>query len=155
VPALMLWLVVAALVTTVTAPVSVQQSVGKLRLELAVNKPVYVAGEPVEVRLTLRNGGESPLRVQFGSGQRFDVIVRRRGALVWRWSYDKAFVQVIQDVTLRPGETLSFGAAWGQVDLQGRRAEPGDYEIIGVFLGRVPDAPGTLETPPLPIRITP
>jgi len=120
-----------------------------------VNKPVYVAGEPVEVRLTLRNGGESPLRVQFGSGQRFDVIVRRRGALVWRWSYDKAFVQVIQDVTLRPGETLSFGAAWGQVDLQGRRAEPGDYEIIGVFLGRVPDAPGTLETPPLPIRITP
>src|SRR3972149_3874047 len=79
-----------------------------------VNNPFLGGGEPVEVRLTLRNGGDSPLRVQFGSGQRFDVIVRRRGALVWRWSYDKAFVQGVQDGTLRPGGPLSFGAAWGQ-----------------------------------------
>ncbi len=154
-PPLILWLVIAALVTTMTAPVTVQQSAGPLRLELAVNKPVYVVGEPVEVRLTLRNAGEAPVRVQFGSAQRFDVIVRRRGALVWRWSYDKAFVQVIQEVTLSPGQTLAFNAAWGQVDLQGRRAEPGEYEIVGVFLGRSPDLPGALETPALSFRIAP
>jgi hypothetical protein len=132
----------------------VQQTAGALRLELSVGKAVYVAGEPVQWHLVARNTGETPLRVEFASGQRFDLVVRQRGALVWRWSHDKAFVQVVQEVTLRPGEALTFRAAWGQTDLQGRRVEPGTYELVGVFLGRTAQA-GTLETPPLVVRITP
>lgn len=152
-PVSLLILVVAVLVATVTAPPSVQEARGKLRLELSLAKAAYVPGEPVQATLTLRHEGESPTRVQFTSGQRFDLLVRRGGALVWRWSDDKAFVQVIQDVTLRPGETLSFSAAWNQQDLQGRRASPGDYEIVGVFLGRAGDAPAGISTPPLAFRI--
>lgn len=152
-PVPLLWLVVAALVATVTAPPTVQEARGKLRLELSLGKVSYVPGEPVEAALVLRYEGESPARVQFTSGQRFDLLVRRGGALVWRWSDDKAFAQVIQDVTLRAGETLTFRATWDQQDLQGRRAAPGDYEIVGVFLGRAGDAPGGITTPPLSFRI--
>lgn len=152
-PMPLLWLVIAALVATVTAPPTVQEARGKLRFELSLTKPAYVAGEPVEATLTLRHEGENPARVQFTSGQRFDVLVRRGGALVWRWSDDKAFVQVIQDVTLRSGETLTFKATWDQQDLQGRRAAPGEYEIVGVFLGRAGDAPSGITTPPLLFRI--
>ncbi len=153
--ALVRWIVMAAVVTAFAVPPSVERTAGKLRLELSVNKPVYVPGEPVGARLTVRNQSDASIRVQFGSAQRFDLVVRRRGALVWRWSYDKAFTQVVQETALRPGEALSFSASWGQVDLQGRRAEPGDYEIVGIFLGRSPDLPGGVETPPLPFRISP
>lgn len=150
-----LWLVIATLLTTLTlttAP-AVERSAGRLRLGLVVTKAVYVAGEPVEARLTLRNDGDAPVRVQFGSGQRFDVVIRRRGALIWRWSYDKAFTQAIQETTVRPGEALTFRAAWDQLDLQGRRVTPGEYEIVGVFLGMGADLSGRLETPPLSVQI--
>jgi uncharacterized protein (DUF58 family) len=149
-----LWLVAAAFATA-SAPLTVDRQAGRLRLELSISKPVYVVGEPVEARLVARNEGDVPLRVQFGSAQRFDLIVRRRGALVWRWSHDKAFAQVVREVTLRPGESLAFSAPWGQVDLQGRRAEPGEYEIVGAFLGRGPDLGSGLDTPPLEFRIAP
>ncbi len=152
-PLLLLWVVIA-LVTAVSAP-SVERTAGDLRLELTVGKSSYVSGEPVQARLVVRNAGGTPLRVEFASGQRFDLEVRRRGVLVWRWSHDRAFIQVIQEVTLRPGEALPpFSAAWGQTDLQGRRVEPGDYELVGIFLGRTSQV-RTLETPPLAVRITP
>lgn len=152
-PGPLLWFLIAALALTMTAPPTVQEARGKLRLELSVSKSTYVLGEPVEATLTLRHEGENPARVQFTSGQRFDLLIRRGGALVWRWSDDKAFAQVIQDVTLRSGETLIFKAAWGQQDLQGRRAAPGDYEIVGVFLGRAGEAPAGITTPALAFRI--
>lgn len=146
------WLLLATLVTTLTGP-SVERTAGRLRLELTLTKGSYVVGEPVGATLTVRAEGEAPLRVQFASGQRFDLIVRRRGALIWRWAHDKAFTQMVQEATLRPGETLSFRASWPQVDLQGRRVEPGEYEIVGVFLARGADLPGGLETPPLGFRV--
>ncbi|MDQ7848931.1 MAG: BsuPI-related putative proteinase inhibitor [Armatimonadota bacterium] len=152
-PLVLLWIVVAALVTAAGVP-SVHQTAGALRLELWVGKASYVVGEPVQAHLAARNGGRTPLRVEFASGQRFDLVVRQRGVLVWRWSHDRAFVQVLQEVTLRPGQALTFEATWGQIDLQGRRVEPGTYELVGVFLGRTSQA-GMLETPPLLLRITP
>ncbi|MBI3976327.1 MAG: hypothetical protein HY334_08050 [Armatimonadetes bacterium] len=154
-PVPLLWLLIAALVATATASPTVHQATGKLRLELSLSKAAYVPGEPVEASLTLRHEGDGPGRIQFTSAQRFDVLIRRGGALVWRWSDDKAFAQVIQEVTLRSGESLTFKATWGQQDLQGRRAAPGEYEIVGIFLGRAADAPGGITTPPLPFRIRP
>ena len=147
-----LWLLIATLVTTLTGP-SVQQTAGRLRLELTLTKSSYVVGEPVGATLTVRVAGEAPLRVQFASGQRFDLIVRRRGVLIWRWAHDKAFIQLIQEVTLRPGEVLTFSGVWSQVDLQGRRVEPGEYEMVGLFLARGADLPGGLETPPLGFQV--
>jgi uncharacterized protein (DUF58 family) len=153
VPVPLLWFVIAVLALTVTASPMVQEARGTLRLELSLSKSSFIVGEPVEATLTLRHGGENPTRLQFTSGQRFDVLVRRGGTLVWRWSDDKAFVQVIQDLTLRAGETLTFKAVWSQQDLQGRRAAPGGYEIVGLFLGRAGEAPTGITTPALPFRI--
>ncbi len=152
-PVPLLWFVIAALALTVTAPPMVQEARGTLRLELSLSKSSFVVGEPVEATLTLRHEGENPVRVRFTSGQRFDLLVRRGGALVWRWSDDKAFAQVIQDVSMRSGDTLTFKAAWSQQDLQGRRAAPGDYEIVGVFLGRAGETGAGITTPALPFRI--
>ena len=151
---LVVWILAAVLAASAAVPPSSHKAVGKIRLELTLNKPAYMAGEPVSARVTVRNESEGLYRLRFSSGQRFDLVVSRRGALVWNWSHDKAFTQMEEDVLLRPGEALTFRATWDQVDLQSRRVEPGEYEVTAVFLGRGPDTPGrSIETPPLTFRI--
>lgn len=118
-------------------PVIVERTEGALRLEASLSQRVFAPGEPVDVTLVARNVSSAPLGVVFSSGQRVDLIVRRpRGDEVWRWSHDKAFTQAIQNVLLRPQETMVLLVAWDQRDLQGRRVDPGTYEAIAVFMGR-------------------
>jgi len=153
-----LWIVVLISILALTAgaaPVSVERVEGSLALEAAVARRAFAAGESVELTLTGRNTGNAALSVTFTSGQRFDFIVRRpRGDEVWRWSHDKAFIQVIQMATLRPGEMLMFREAWDQRDLQGRRVDPGPYEVIAVFMGRLEGGRGGLALPPIAFTVT-
>ncbi|MDQ7820019.1 MAG: BsuPI-related putative proteinase inhibitor [Armatimonadota bacterium] len=130
-------------------PLVVEQVAGALRVEAALPRPAFAPGEPVEVTIAAVNRGEGPLALTFTSGQRFDLIVRRpRGDAVWQWSHDKAFIQVVQTVTLRPGERLSARLTWDQRDFQGHPVDPGPYEAVAVFLGRA--GPGReMRLPPL------
>ncbi|MBI3997883.1 MAG: hypothetical protein HY355_02540 [Armatimonadetes bacterium] len=149
------WVVAAALLVALAggAPPSAERTAGELRLHLSVNKETYHVGEAVRIRLRVTNLASGPLAVTMRSGQQYDVIVRQRGALIWQWSHDKAFVQVIRESTLAPGETLTFTGAWDQRDLQGRQVEPGAYEIWGVFLGVQRHGPPSVETGPVRIVI--
>ena len=153
-----LWIVVLISMLALTAgaaPVSVERVEGSLALEAAVARRAFAVGESVELTLTGRNTGNAALSITFTSGQRFDFIVRRpRGDEVWRWSHDKAFIQVIQTATLRPGETLMFREAWDQRDLQGRRVDPGPYEVIAVFMGRLESSKGSFALPPIAFTVT-
>jgi len=153
-----LWMAVLISILALTAgatPVSVERVEGSLTLEASVARRAFAAGESVELTLTGRNTGNAALSVTFTSGQRFDFIVRRpRGDEVWRWSHDKAFIQVIQTAPLRPQETLMFRESWDQRDLQGRRVDPGPYEVIAVFLGRIEGGRGGLALPPITFTVT-
>jgi uncharacterized protein (DUF58 family) len=136
------------------APLSVQRTEGALAVTASVAKAAYAPGEPVAVQVTVRNASADPVRLTFNSGQRFDLAVRRpRGDEVWRWSHDKAFIQVVQTITLRAQEALSFPPGiWDQRDFQGRPVDPGPYEVVVYFLGRAGDR-GGITLPPLPITI--
>ncbi len=135
------WLGLIFGILTVTAgaqPVMVERTDGPLRLEASLLRRGFAPGEDVDVTVVARNVSSAPLGIVFSSGQRLDLIVRRpRGDEVWRWSHDKAFTQAIQTVVLRPQESLVVREAWNQRDLQGRRVDPGTYEVIVVFLGRI------------------
>lgn len=140
--------------SSAAAPVVVERTAGQLTLTASVAKRIFASGEPVVIQFAVRNAASGALGVMFTSGQRFDFIVRRsRGDEVWRWSHDKAFIQVVQTTTLRPQETLTFTEIWDQRDFQGRRVDPGTYELIAVFMGRV-DGKGTVALPPLAVTIT-
>lgn len=151
--AVWLWLVIAVLAASAGAqpPLTVERSDGGMRVEASLAQRGFAPGEPVEVTVSVRNVSGAPLGIVFNSSQRLDLIVRRpRGDEVWRWSHDKAFTQVIQTLLLRPQEASTLRVAWDQRDLQGRRVDPGTYEAIVVFMGRVEGAgrgPATL--PPL------
>jgi hypothetical protein len=122
-------------------PLTVERTDGGLRVEASLARRTVAPGEPVEVTVAVRNVSNAPVGIVFTSGQRLDLIVRRpRGDEVWRWSHDKAFTQVIQTLLLRPQESSVLRVAWDQRDLQGRRVDPGTYEAIVVFMGRVEGA---------------
>ena len=126
----------AMVLVAAASPLRVERLESGLRVAASLPRPTYDAGQVVEVSLTATNTGGAPVSVTFTSGQRFDLVIRRpRGDAVWRWSHDKAFIQVIQAVTLQPGESLSFKIPWDQTDYQGLRVDPGPYQAVAVFLG--------------------
>ena len=151
-----LWLVaLLAVVVLAAGPVSVERVEGGIRYEASMPKPAYNAGEEVTVALAVTNTGGAPASMTFRSGQRFDLIIRRpRGDEVWRWSHDKAFIQIVQTVTVQPQETLGFTVSWDQRDFQGRRVDPGAYEAVAVFYGRI-EGGRDVRLAPLPFTVLP
>ncbi|MDR5684060.1 MAG: BsuPI-related putative proteinase inhibitor [Armatimonadota bacterium] len=120
---------------------------GMLTVELAANKEAYAVGEPVELTLTLSNRGTGPLVFQFNDGQRYDFVATGEdGTVVWVWSRDKAFIQVLGTLTITPGESRVYRDRWDQKDDRGVQVRPGRYVIEGVFpprrlAGTQPDRP--------------
>lgn len=144
----------AVAMAAAASPLSVERIENGLRVEASLSRPAYDSGQVVEVALTATNTGGAPVSVTFTSGQRFDLVIRRpRGDAVWRWSHDKAFIQVIQTVTLQPGQSLSFRIPWDQRDYQGMRVDPGPYEAVAVFLGAAAGA-REIRLPPLIFTIS-
>src|SRR5437899_8053825 len=118
------------------SPLSVERLESGLRVAASLPRPTYEAGQVVEISLTATNNGGAPVSVTFTSGQRFDLVIRRpRGDAVWRWSHDKAFIQVIQTLTLQPADRLSFKIPWDQTDYQGLLVHPGPNEPVAFSLG--------------------
>lgn len=142
-------------VVAAASPTSVDRAEGNLHLTASVTKTAYAVGEVVEVTLTVKNTGTGALALTFQSGQSFDIVVRQpRGAEVWRWSHDKAFQQVILSRALQAGESLTYRGSWDQRDLQGRRVEPGTYEVVAMFMGHSEGMDRrSLAMPPLTITI--
>jgi hypothetical protein len=133
---------------------SADRTAGDLRLSLTVGRANYRSGETVTVSLRVMNGGPAPVSLSASSGQQYDMIVRQRGGVIWQWSHDKAFVQVVRTITMAPGETLSFSGSWDQRDLQGRQVEPGAYDVSAVFFGAQRGGPRSIEVGPVRITIT-
>ncbi|MDR7483581.1 MAG: BsuPI-related putative proteinase inhibitor [Armatimonadota bacterium] len=144
---------VLAVVLTSAAPPAAERTVGDLRLQVTVGKDAFARGEPVSIFLRVVNSAASPVAVTFPSSQQFDLIVRQRGALIWQWSHDKAFLQVIREVPLAPGETRTFSGTWDQRDLQGRQVDPGTYDVYVAFLGWQRGGARGIEVGPVRITI--
>jgi hypothetical protein len=140
----------ALLLTSGTSVAS--RTVDDLRFEMSVDRVSYAQGDPVRVAMRVSNASGTAVTVKT-TGQAYDVLVRQRGALVWQWSHDKAFAQVVRSHTLVPGEAMLFEVAWDQRDLQGRRVDPGRYDVSCVFLMRVRDTSAPVEVGPIRLSI--
>jgi hypothetical protein len=146
-------LAVVALLAGVVAPTRAERTVGTLRVDMAIGKAAFQIGEPVAIVMSATNTGTTPLAATTTSAQQYEVIVRQRGALIWQWSHDKAFAQVVRDIEMAPGATLTYQVTWDQRDLQGRHVEPGPYDISCVFLAALRSGPSSVEVGPVRISI--
>ncbi len=109
-----------------------------LSFSLSIDQPVYIpnlmppvtpdrAVPVMRARMTIRNTTNFPLRLDFSSGQRFDLVIRHSsGRNVYRWSATRLFTQELGTLELSPGEkTFSAEIPLGQQ--AGRPLPQGSY----------------------------
>jgi len=62
--------------------------------------------------LQVTNADDDSIEVEFTSGQKYDFVIERGGAEIWRWSADQMFTQALQTITFDPGHTETFRERW-------------------------------------------
>jgi len=90
----------------------------------------------VEMVLTVTNQSQEPVEFTFSSGMHHDFVIERQGREVWRWSAGRMFTQAVTTETLEPAGRLIYRDVWGLKDSEGRKVEPGEYEVRARFCGR-------------------
>jgi integral membrane sensor domain MASE1 len=101
-------------------------------LALSLDKGSYAVGERVRVRLVATNATGREVTLRFPSAQRFDLVVRRAGRVVWQWSADMMFAQALASQVLAAGDSLVFEAEWDQSFQDGTNPVLGAYTVQGV-----------------------
>lgn len=83
-------------------------SEGEASFALSLDRSIYRPGTtpaPITARLTLRNTRPEPLRLNFGSGQTYEFVIRNdKDEVVYRWSDGKAFTLALRSEEFGPGE---------------------------------------------------
>ena len=74
----------------------------------------------ITVTISLTNNGRKLLAIYFPTEQRFDVVIRdSNGAVIERWSDDRAFAKDEAAVMVNPGEKIEYTATISTRDLKG------------------------------------
>lgn len=115
-------------------------SASALTLELVLDRELLQAGESVTLTLTAANNTSQPLPLNTG-GQKFDFFAFPAAALTlapqmqlqlpepaWRWSFERAFIAIVEKTTLAPGEALQYSVTWDGKGNNGEQLE-GAYFI--------------------------
>lgn len=122
-----------------------------LRVILQIEKTSYQLGTPILMELIVSNEeSNEPVKLTFYSSQRYDFIIIKEGEEIWRWSKDKLFAMMLEEIVLAPGESLHYTETWDQMDNKGERVLSGRYEIVGVFktLPEIISEPAIVEIKP-------
>src|SRR4029450_1173421 len=105
-----------------------------LKLRVRHSLKTSATGSQVQWTLSLRNRTSRALRLKFPTSQYANVVVRQRRKIVYSWSAERAFLQVVTPRRLPAGATYvcSLGAP-DPLDL-----DPGRYELIAYLASTVP-----------------
>ncbi|MBS3969497.1 MAG: LysM peptidoglycan-binding domain-containing protein, partial [Clostridia bacterium] len=96
---------------------------------LSTDRMLYRRSQPVRMTLVKTNITDHPIALRYPTSQRFDFYVRRgtAGRVLWQWSADRVFAQVVERLVLQPGQSQVFRANWDQ------RTNEGEFVGTGVF----------------------
>ncbi|MDI6820468.1 MAG: BsuPI-related putative proteinase inhibitor [Candidatus Hodarchaeaceae archaeon] len=112
-----------------------------VELAISIEKRGYRSGENVDVAFLLKNGRNGEVKLIFSDSQIFDLVMYDENlAKVCAWSDDKAFLEVVTEIALNPGESRSQLLTWGQRKYDRDTSEylpikPGKYYLEGLLMG--------------------
>ncbi len=122
-----------------------------LQLLVAADRASYAPGEPVRAVVRLQNLGEAPVTLAYPSAQRFELaVLDEDGREIGRWGADRAFLQVLGEETLPPGESLGWEAELPAPDAPGPFHLQARIPAQGVSLLTTLPLEVVSGTPPLP-----
>jgi hypothetical protein len=115
--------------------------VGGVYYELSIDKGYYKAGEPIKLKLIVKNITKKTVVLNFPTTQRYDFIVKRDinfiffhfPIYVWESSYHIIPKPIPNSIVLHPGQTIAFEDVWNQKDAHGVQVPAGRY-IISAYL---------------------
>lgn len=106
----------------------------ELKYEFTVKPEKAVVGEKIDFKLAVTNPGKKDIVKTFGSGQQFDIVVKKGNEKVWQWSDGRYFTMAIQNLTFKAGKTVSYDASW-------KPEKVGSYTVEAYFLGESTKTP--------------
>ena len=113
------------------APANDASSKPELEATLTVTDQMIGRGKTFTLKVC--NVSSATVTRDFGTSQRYDFEVSRRGKLVWRWSDGQMFSQVIGSESWKPKGCKSWSESWDASTADGGRAPAGDYEAVGIL----------------------
>jgi hypothetical protein len=97
--------------------------------ELASGLKVRVEADAMRLELHVTNAADGPVTLEFATAQRYDFeVLDGSGTVVWRWSDDRMFAQVLGEEMLAAGDTRSYGEALPELP------QPGEYMARAVLM---------------------
>ena len=101
---------------------------GPVGIDLTTYGVFHRPGGPVSLTITV--AASEPITLYYRTAQRYDIVITdQEGAEVWRWSKDKGFGQVLEEVSLEENELLTFNESWDQRDNDGQPAPTANYTV--------------------------
>ena len=101
---------------------------GPVGIDLTTYGVFHEQGE--QVRFTILVAAGEPITLYYRTTQRYDIVIAdSEGKEVWRWSKDKAFGEVLEEVALEENEILTFDETWDQRDNEGQPLPAGNYTV--------------------------
>ena len=80
-----------------------------LSLLLSADKPVYQPEDTVLLSLWMANLSNRTMQLDYKTSQRYDFqLDLPSGQMLWQWSRDKSFAQMIGKVSLSPNQSVRF-----------------------------------------------
>lgn len=99
---------------------------------LYTGQDLYKKGDNITAHLRLYNYTDEDIRLDFPSGQRYDLYLWQDQQEVWRWSEGKFFTMALIFKEIKAGESLVYDL---DLDIS---LEPGEY-ILGGELATIPE----------------
>ncbi len=115
---------------------------GQLEFTLETGKKIFQQGEDIDIKLSVKNITDKPVKLEFETTQSCVFIIRRQvnfvffsyGMDVWKSSYGKRYEEKENQIVLKQGQKKTFQTAWKQVNAKGESVDPGKYVISAALL---------------------
>ena len=86
------------------------------------------SGGMLSTHFEVDNISENAISVTFPSGQRYDYqILDGSGEILYTWSMDKSFIEMLMDETIEPGQSWLYDE---QLSLSDLEFKAGEYSVV-------------------------
>lgn len=97
--------------------------------KLQTNLSIQSEKDEATFKISLKNTSDHSVKVTIPSGQKYEIVVTdTNGKEVYRYSIDKMFIQMIEEMELKPGEEKVWEEPWDYTSNDGTRLAPGEYK---------------------------